>query len=560
MGDSDAKEISKKSVLHLDFDQEISDRNIRNKYDFSGEGEPIQEGLDNVLTQIERAKTDDRIAGIYIEASSLTSGRTTAEEIRDKLYEFKTESGKWVYAYSESLSQGAYYMSSVADSLFLYPEGGLEFKGLASEILFMKGLFDKLGIEFQVIRPKNNNFKSAVEPFVLEKMSEDNRSQLKTLIDDLWSDMLNNLSRDRNLSIEELNRIATGMLANEPKEALRLGMIDGLMYEDEVMDLIRAKLDIDKSKKIPFVSLSDFSTKSKRGKGYMKREKIAVVYAVGSIESGEGDDQTIGSERIARGIRKARADSSINAVVLRVNSPGGSALASDVIWREVQLTKGVKPIVVSMGDLAASGGYYISCNADRIFASENTISGSIGVFGLIPNTQKMLNDKLGLTTDTVKTNELADFYFGTRPFKEEEEVILQRMVDNVYGTFVSKVANGRSLDSLIIADQIGQGRVWTGNQCLEKGLVDEIGGMEAAMSYAASEAGLEKYRVVTFPEPIDPFETLLENFGMNASVESIISNELGEENYRLFNQIKSLKKVANSKEIQMRMPFDIYVY
>jgi len=492
-------------------------------------------------------------------SQSVPAGGTTAEEIRDKLYEFKEESGKWIYTYSENMTQNAYYMASVSDSIFLYPEGGMEFKGLASELLFMKGFFEKVGVEFQIIRPKNNYFKSAVEPFTLDKMSESNRKQMNILLNGIWEDMLANVSRDRNISKSELNRIADGMLATNPDDALQLKMIDGLWYEDQVMDLLRSKLNIEADKKIPLVHLNEYSKKSKSAKGMIKREKIAVVYAVGGIESGEGDEETIGSERIARGIRKARSDSSIKAIVLRVNSPGGSALASDVILREMSLTKGVKPIVVSMGDLAASGGYYISCEADRIFASENTITGSIGAFGLVPNTQKMLNEKLGLTTDTVKTNEMADFYFGTRPFKPEEEELLQKMIDNVYGTFVGKVANGRGLDSTIVANDIGQGRVWTGLQAMERGLVDEIGGLEKAMSYAAEQAGLEEYRVKEFPKQEDPLQKMLEDFGANASLEVLLEKELGTEHFELYQQIKELKKVANTKGIQMRMPYDIYI-
>ncbi|MEM7162474.1 MAG: signal peptide peptidase SppA [Bacteroidota bacterium] len=559
----DENEVKDGSVLFLEFDETIVDRESENdvNFDFTGFGSEQSSGLNNILRQIERAKTDENIEGIYMEIVSVPTGMTTAEEIRDKLNEFKEESGKWVYTFSENMSQGAYYMASVSDSLFLYPEGGMEFKGLASEILFMKGFFEKIGVEFQVIRPKNNSFKSAVEPFTLDKMSKSNRDQMEVLLGGIWDDMLLNIASSRNISKSELNRIADGMLASDPKNALKLKMVDGLWYEDQVMDLLRERLGLEKGDKIPLVDLGEYSGKSKKAKGYMKREKIAVVYAVGGIESGEGDDATIGSERIARGIRKARADSSIKAVVLRVNSPGGSALASDVILREMSLTKGVKPLVVSMGDLAASGGYYISCEADRIFASENTITGSIGVFGLVPNTQKMLNDKLGLTTDTVKTNEMADFYFGTRPFKPEEEAILQDMVDNVYGTFVGKVANGRGLDSLRIADELGQGRVWTGLQAKDRGLVDEIGGLEKAMAYAAEKAGLEDYRVKSYPKMEDPFQKMLEDLGANSniSVNGLIQQELGSEHFELYQQIKELKKVANTKSIQMRIPYDIYI-
>ncbi|NND77989.1 MAG: signal peptide peptidase SppA [Flavobacteriales bacterium] len=559
-GGDDDKGISDGSVLLLEFDRSITDRDSKNDFNFSGSGfgSEKSDGLNNILEQIERAKNDDNIEGIYMEIVSMPGGGTTAEEIRDKLVEFK-ETGKWIYTYSESMSQGAYHMATVSDSIFLYPEGAMEFKGLFSELLFMKGFFEKAGVEFQVIRPKNNTYKSAVEPFTLDKMSDANREQMKLLVDGIWGDMLKNISKGRNISIEELNRIADGMLATSPDDALKYKLVDGLWYEDQVIDMIKEKLGLDADDKIPFVNLSKYTKRSKGEKGWSKREKIAVVYAVGAIESGEGDDATIGSERIARGIRRARKDSSIQAIVLRVNSPGGSALASDVILREMSLTKGVKPLVVSMGNLAASGGYYISCNADRIFASENTITGSIGAFGLVPNVQEMLNDKLGLTTDTVKTNKMADFYTGTRPFKPEEEALLQDMIDDVYGTFAGLVADGRGLDSLTVANEIGQGRVWTGTQALGLGLVDEIGGLEKAMNYAAEQAGLEEYRVKEYPKQEDPFQKFLEEFGATATIESVLKNELGEEQFELYQKIKEVKKISKIRGVQMRMPFEINI-
>lgn len=558
-GGDDSKGVAEGSVLYLEFDRSITDRDSENDFQFTGmdfSGDK-KEGLNNMLEQIERAQRDENIEGIYMEIVSMPTGGTTAEEIRDKLSEFK-ESGKWIYTYSESMSQGAYYMASVSDSIFLYPEGMMEFKGLASELLFMKGFFDKIGVEFQVIRPKNNKFKSAVEPFTLEKMSQSNRDQMQLLIDGIWGDMLNNISEDRNLTVLELNRIADGMLATSPDQALANKLVDGLWYEDQVMDHLREKLDLEAKDKIPFVDLRKYSKKSSGEKGWSKREKIGVVYAVGGIESGEGDDETIGSERIARGIRRARKDSSIQAVVLRVNSGGGSALASDVILREMNLTKGVKPLIVSMGDLAASGGYYIACNADRIFASENTITGSIGAFGLVPNMQKFFNEKLGVTTDTVKSNAMADFYHGTRPFKPEEEALLQEMIDDVYGTFAGLVAKGRGLDSLYVADEIGQGRVWTGSQALERGLVDEIGGLEKAMNYAAEQAGLEEFRVREYPKQEDPFKKILEDLGASATLETVLKTELGEQ-YELYQKVKELKKVANMKGVQLRMPYEINI-
>ena len=557
-GGDDDKKVKEGSVLHLNLDNAIIDRTSDKEFnfDFGAFNQDSKEGLNNILKQIERAGKDDNINGIYMELSEIPARGTTIEEIRDKLVDFK-ETGKWIYTYSESMSQSAYHLASVSDSIFLHPEGGMLFKGLFSEILFMKGFFDKIGIEYQVVRPDNNKFKSAVEPFILDKMSEDNRKQVRKLVDGIWDGMLDNISEARGISKDKLNALADNIEIRLAEDAVENNLVDGAIYEDEMMAILRAKLDLEEDDKIPLMSLGSYGKKSKDEKGWSKREKIGVVYAYGGINSGEGDEENIGSETVANAIRRARKDSSIKAIVLRVNSPGGSALASDVIWRETVLAKETKPFIVSMGDLAASGGYYISCAADRIFATENTITGSIGVFGLIPNMQELLNDHLGLTTDTVKTNKLSDFYTGTRPFKEEEEVVIQEVVNDIYIDFISRVAEGRGLEMNFV-DSIAQGRVWTGEDALELGLVDEIGGFERALDYAAEMAGLEEYRLREYPRLKDPFEELMKEFSAEVTVEDILLKELGE-NYELFKQIKEMQKVGNLREPQMRLPFHISI-
>lgn len=557
-GGDDDKKIKDGSILQLNLDNEIIDRTEEKdfNFDFGGFSQDNKDGLNNILKQIERASQDENIEGIYLELSEIPTRGTTIEEIRDKLVEFK-ESGKWVYTYSESMSQNAYHLASVSDSIFLHPEGGMLFKGIFSEILFMKGFLEKIGVEYQVVRPDNNKFKSAVEPFIMDKMSDANRKQIRKLIDGIWDGMLNNISESRGISKEKLNELADNIEIRLAEDAVEYGLIDGAIYEDEMMAFLREKLDLEDDDKIPFVSLGSYSKKSKDEKGWSKREKIGVVYAYGGISSGEGDAENIGSETVANAIRRARKDSSIKAIVLRVNSPGGSALASDVIWRETVLAKETKPFIVSMGDLAASGGYYISCAADKIYATENTITGSIGVFGLIPNIQELLNDHLGLTTDTVKTNNLSDFYTGTRPFKKEEEEVIQEVVNDIYIDFISRVAEGRGLEMNFV-DSIAQGRVWTGEDALELGLVDEIGGFEKALDYAAEAAGLEEYRVREYPRLKDPFEELMKEFSTEITVEDMLIKELGE-NYELFVQLKEMQKVGNLREPQMRLPFHISI-
>ena len=424
------------SVLHINFESQINDRSSNNpfeNFDFGSLSGKKGIGLNDILENIEKAKTDDNIKGIYIDLQSVPAGIATIEEIRNKLIEFK-ESKKFIVAYSEAYSQSAYYLASVADEVWLNPEGIIEFKGLGAQVMFFKGLLEKMEVEPQVIR--YGKFKSAIEPFILDKMSEANREQTMKYMGSIWNNIVSGIAESRKLTPAQLNLIADSALVQNAKDAVEQKLADKLYYKDQVLDDLKDRCGLEDAKKLKLVSMVKYTdapkAKKKDDKGLAK-DKIAVIYASGSIEGGEGDDQTIGSDRISKAIRKARLDENVKAIVLRVNSPGGSALASDVIWREVVLAKAAKPVVASMGDVAASGGYYISCAADTIVAQPNTITGSIGVFGLLMNLKNLMNNKLGITVDTVKTNHYADLGSAFRPLTQAEHDIIQNSVNEIYG-------------------------------------------------------------------------------------------------------------------------------
>jgi protease-4 len=479
----------------------------------------------------------------------LQAGSATTEEIRNGLLDFK-KSGKFIYSYSEGYSQKAYYLASVADKIFLNPAGSLDFKGLAGQVMFLKGLLGKLEIEPQVIR--HGKFKSAVEPLIMDKMSEANKEQTLSFISSMWNQMLKGISESRKISVEELITIADGLKISDPKDALALKMVDKLAYKDQVIDELMAKTGAKENKDLNLMTLGKYSDAPDNEPKFSK-DKIAVIYAIGSIGGGDGDDQTIGSEKISKTIRKARLDENVKAIVLRVNSPGGSALASDVIWREMALAKIAKPVVVSMGDVAASGGYYIACGASKIIASPNTITGSIGVFGIVPNMQKFFNNKLGITFDEVKTNAYADYISGIRPMTESERKFLTRDIETIYATFIGHVAEGRGMTAAQV-DSIGQGRVWSGADAKRIGLIDDFGGLDFAIKTAAKLAKLEKYRITELPEQKDPFTMIMEELGNDGS-SRILKAELGE-NYAYLNYIR---EISEMKGVQARLPFQINV-
>ncbi len=544
------------SILHINFETQINDRSSNNPFenlDFGSLSGKKGVGLNDILDNIEKAKTDDNIKGIYIDLQSVPAGIATIEEIRNKLIEFK-ESKKFIVAYSEVYTQGAYYLASVADEVWLNPEGLIEFKGLGAQVMFFKGLLEKMEVEPQVIR--YGKFKSAIEPFILDKMSEANREQTMKYMGSIWNNIVKGIAESRKLTPAQLNLIADSALVQNAKDAVEQKLADKLYYKDQVLDDLKDRCGLEDAKKLKLVSMVKYTdapkAKKKDDKGLAK-DKVAVIYASGSIEGGEGDDQTIGSDRISKAIRKARLDENVKAIVLRVNSPGGSALASDVIWREVVLAKAVKPVVASMGDVAASGGYYISCAADTIVAQPNTITGSIGVFGLLMNLKNLMNNKLGVTVDTVKTNHYADLGSAFRPLTQAERDIIQNSVNEIYGSFISKVAEGRGM-KVADVDSIGQGRVWSGYDAKGLGLVDVLGGMEDAIEIAAGMAKLEHYRVAEYPEQKEPFKAFMEE--LSGEGEDVMVKKALGENYRFYKTLDDMRKMEG---IQARMPFDMYI-
>jgi protease-4 len=555
LDDEQVTEVKSNSMLFLDFEKPIVDRASKNPFENINfntfESEPSA-GLNTILENLRKAKEDKNIKGIYMELSTINTGIATVEEIRNALLDFK-KSGKPIISYSEVYTQKSYYLASVADKIYMNPQGAMELKGLGAEIMFYKGLLDKIEVETQVIR--HGRFKSAVEPFILDKMSNDNRLQTRGFMQSIWNFMLNNIATSRKLSFEELNTLTNNFSIREPEDAIKYKLIDKLVYKDEVLEELKTLTGKTKKEDSPqLITLSKYSKSPDTEKKSLKDPQIAIIYATGEIESGEGASDKIGSETVSKAIREARLNDKIKAIVLRVNSPGGSALASEVIWREAELANKVKPVVVSMGDVAASGGYYISAASRKIFASQNTITGSIGVFGLIFNAQKMLNNKLGITIDTVKTNRLSDFGSMSRPLTAEEKQIFQQGVEKVYDTFTKRVANGRKMEQANV-DSIGQGRVWSGVEAKNIGLVDEFGGLNDAIAAAAKIANLNKYRTVELPKQKDPFKEILAELGNEAETK-YLNYKLGDE-AKYFNKAQELLKMQG---IQTRLPYVIDFY
>lgn len=552
-GDSKEVQLDKPYVLRLELNGEIQDRVEEMPFDLSeitGQDVNIL-GLNDILANIKKAKTDENIKGIYIEIGMISAGFATREEIRNALLDFK-ESGKFITTYSEIYTQGSYYLASVADYICMYPEGGMELRGLNSTIPFFTNALKKMGIEPQVIR--HGKFKSAVEPFMLTEMSDENREQIETYMGSIWEHFLKNVASDRELTRDRLNEMAENLEIQTTEDAVRLGLVDSLFYRDQFQNHLANLMEQENYDDINFVSLKKYNkVKNENARDKFKKEKVAVIYAQGEIQSGEGSETVIGSERISKAIRKARKDEKVKAIVLRVNSPGGSALASDVIWREMKLANEEKPVVVSMGDVAASGGYYIACASDKIYASPNTITGSIGVFGIMPNIEELMTDKIGITFDNVKTNKFADLGSVNRPLTQEEYDIIQKGVVDVYNTFTSKVAEGRDMSQENV-DDIGQGRVWSGTNAMDINLIDEYGGLEAAVAGAAELAELEDYRIYELPEQKDPFQELLEQLEEDMQT-SWIKYQLGDQ-YKYYKTIQDIKHL---KGVQARMPYQFVI-
>jgi protease-4 len=550
-------EIDSNSILHVAFTYPVDERTPNNPLSGLGflgiDGEKAI-GLNDILANIKKAKTDSNIKGIFLDESYMLSGQATTEEIRNALIDFK-KSGKFIIAYSEVYTQGFYYLASVADKVYINPKGIFEFRGFHSQITFLKGALDKLGIEAQVI--KVGTYKSAVEPFILNKMSDANRMQVNSYLGSLYDYFLTGISRSRKINKDSLFNLANNLSIQFPEDALKYKLVDGLKYKDEVLDELKQRTDIETKSDLHNVELVDYTNTTAKG-GIDKKEPknhIAVIYATGEIAGGDGDENSIGSEKISSALRKVRLDDKVKAVVLRVNSPGGSSLASDVIWREVLLTKKVKPIIVSMGDVAASGGYYIACAADSIIAEPNTITGSIGIFAIIPNLQKLFNNKLGITFDGVKTGKYADLGDISRPLSPEEKAIIQNSVNRGYDDFTKAVANGRHKTPAYI-NSIGQGRVWTGSQAIKIGLVDRLGNINDAIHSAAKMANIKGYKLVTYPEQ----KSFFNRFGSGLSTEiktHFVKTELGDD-YRYYEQIKNLTQMMRTP--QARMPYDVVIH
>lgn len=551
VSDQKKSDVANNSVLYLNLDQEIKERTPDSKFDNlpiigSGSGKSI--GFNDLILALKEAKTDDKIKCIYLNVSSPNAGKATLKEVRDALLDFR-KSRKQIIAYSEVYSQDAYYLASAATKVYLNPQGSLEFKGFSSQLTFFKGTLEKIGVEVQVIRV--GNFKSAVEPFIADKMSDYNREQVTAYVGGLYNVFLDGIAETRKLPVDSLRNWANLYTIQQPTDALRLKMIDGLRYKDELLDELKKLSGKSKSDKLSTVSINEYA-KNIDNEGYGD-DKIAVIYANGDITGGEGSDESIGSERISRAIRKARQDDNIKAIVLRVNSGGGSALASDVIWREIVLSKKVKPVIASFGDVAASGGYYIACAADSIFVQPNTITGSIGVFGLIPNLQNLLTNKLGVTFDGVKTGQYADIMSANRPLTAGERFIIQNDVNHVYDTFTTRVAEGRKKTKEYV-NSIGGGHVWVGTDAVKIGLADRLGSFHDAITAASKKAKLSDYTVVEYPEKDDPFKSLLDS-GSDKVKTYYAKQELGEQ-YFIYQQ---MKKVMLNTGLQARMPFEIKV-
>lgn len=542
------------SILHLDLNgRTLVERTSEEDLVFGTFLDPFggenNAGLVNLKKAIGEAKTNENVKGIYLNAGLIGAGQAGLLELREALLDFK-ESGKFIVAYDEAYSEGGYFLASVADEIYLNPLGGIDFNGFSSEGIFLKGFFEKVGIKPEVFRV--GEFKSAVEPFILDKMSPENRLQTQYFLDDINNHALELIAKSRGIAQDSLIRINHQMLVRKPKDAVTYKLATALKYEDEVHSILKEKLGLKEDDQIATINATDLGGMAK-SKNITSSNRIAVILAEGEIVDGNADG-AISSEKFAKEIRKARKDENIKAIVLRVNSPGGSILASDVIWREMSEAKKVKPVIVSMGEVAASGGYYIAAPADTIVAQPNTITGSIGIFGILFNVQELVNDKLGVTTDVVSTGELSDFGNMARPLTEVERTIIQSSVEDGYETFISRVAEGRGMHPDSVR-KIASGRVWTGSQAKARGLVDVLGGLDTAIGIAAAKikAG-DDYRVVYYPEKKPWFEELMVSFSDQVQVR-ILQTQLGDQ-YPIYQKIQRLK---NYQGVQVRMPQDLVI-
>lgn len=544
----ETKTIKDNSILKVDLSQQISERSIATPFDgMSNYNTPT--GLNDILASLKAAANDPKIKGIFLCAPEVSASPATMKEIHDALVNFK-KSGKFIYAYSDSYGQNGYYLATTADKIVMNPTGNLLLKGYAFQIMFYKGLLDKLDVDVQVIR--HGQFKSAVEPYILDKMSEANNKQMTVLVNSLWSSLSKDIATSRGISVERLNQIVDNLSCFSPDSALRMKLIDQLAYSGDMERMLKNKVAVGENEKLSLVSISNYVKTIKNDS--KASNKIAVVYAVGEIRDGKGDnDAGIFSDSFIKEFRKAYKDKDVKAIVLRVNSPGGSAMASENIWREIALAKKAgKVVVTSMGDYAASGGYYISCNSDYIIAQPNTLTGSIGVFGMVPSFQKALQNKLGITIDGVKSNQHSDFMTGFRAMDESELAVMQNMVEQTYGLFTKRVADGRKM-KVAEVDSIGQGRVWAGKDAIAIGLVDKLGSLDDAIAKAAQLAKVSNYKLVYYPQQKSFFEKLFT--AKDDEVEMAMKSKLGD----LYFMYQGLNQVLSREGVQARMPMEITI-
>ena len=558
MAASDTETIVKKnSVMILDLNGTLVERTQEDPLGILSQlfnDDSNTYGLDDILSSIKKAKENEDIKGIYLQANSLGTSYASLQEIRNALLDFK-ESGKFVIAYADSYTQGLYYLSSAADKVLLNPKGMIEWRGIASTPLFYKDLLQKIGVEMQIF--KVGTYKSAVEPFIATEMSPANREQVTTFISSIWSQVTEGVSASRNIPVDSLKAYADRMLMFYPaEESVRCGLADTLVYRNDVRDYLKRLVDIDEDDNLSLLGLGDMINVRKNVPKDKSGNIIAVYYASGEITDYPGSatsEEGIVGSKVIRDLRKLKDNDDVKAVVLRVNSPGGSAFASEQIWYAVKELKTKKPVIVSMGDYAASGGYYISCGADTIVAEPTTLTGSIGIFGMVPNV-KELTDKIGLSYDVVKTNKYADFGNIMRPFSEGEKALLQMMVAEGYDTFITRCAEGRHTTKEAI-EKIAEGRVWTGETAKKLGLVDELGGIDKALDIAVKKANLNGYTVVSYPEKKDFLSTLLDTKPTNYVESQLMKSKLGE----YYKDFSLLKNLSERSMIQARVPFELNI-
>lgn len=558
MAASDTETIVKKnSVMILDLNGTLVERTQEDPLGILSQlfnDDSNTYGLDDILSSIKKAKENKDIKGIYLQANSLGTSYASLQEIRNALLDFK-ESGKFVIAYADSYTQGLYYLSSAADKVLLNPKGMIEWRGIASTPLFYKDLLQKIGVEMQIF--KVGTYKSAVEPFIATEMSPANREQVTAFISSIWSQVTKGVSASRNIPVDSLKAYADRMLMFYPaEESVRCGLADTLVYRNDVRDYLKRLVDIDEDDNLSLLGLGDMINVRKNVPKDKSGNIIAVYYASGEITDYPGSttsEEGIVGSKVIRDLRKLKDNDDVKAVVLRVNSPGGSAFASEQIWYAVKELKTKKPVIVSMGDYAASGGYYISCGADTIVAEPTTLTGSIGIFGMVPNV-KELTDKIGLSYDVVKTNKYADFGNIMRPFSEGEKALLQMMVAEGYDTFITRCAEGRHTTKEAI-EKIAEGRVWTGEAAKELGLVDELGGIDKALDIAVAKARVGGYTIVSYPEKKDVLSSLLDTKPTNYVESQLLKSKLGEY-YRQFGLLTNLKEQSM---IQARVPFELNI-